>query len=45
MAQDELNTPHTPEEIARAAQEASVRAAMEQIQSMYGNIPDLKCPT
>lgn len=44
MAQDELNTPQTPEEIARAAQEASVRAAMEQIQSMYGNIPGFEMP-
>lgn len=44
MAQEELNTPHTPEEIARAAQEAAVRAAMEQMQSMYGNIPGFEMP-
>lgn len=44
MAQEEMNIPHTPEEIARAAQEASVRAAMEQIQSMYGNIPGFEMP-
>lgn len=44
MAQKEWNTPHSPEEIARAAQEASVRTAMEQIQSMYGNIPGFEMP-
>ena len=31
--------PQSPEEMARAAQEAAVKAAMEQAQAMFGNIP------
>ena len=29
----------SPEDMAKAAQEAAVKAAMEQAQSMFGNIP------
>ena len=31
----------TPEEIARAAQEAAIKSAMEQAQLMLGNIPGM----
>ena len=35
----EKTTSQSPEEMAKAAQEAAVKAAMEQAQSMFGNIP------
>lgn len=36
--------PQSPEEMARAAQEAAVKAAMEQAQAMFGNIPGFQMP-
>ena len=31
-------TPKNPEEIAKAAQEAAIKAAMEQAQAMFGGL-------
>ena len=39
----EKTTPQSPEDMAKAAQEAAVKAAMEQAQSLFGNIQDSKC--
>ena len=39
----EKTTSQSPEEMAKAAQEAAVKAAMEQAQSMFGNIRDSRC--
>ena len=36
--------PQSPEEMAKAAQEAAVKAAMEQAQAMFGNIPGFQMP-
>ena len=36
--------PQSPEEMAKAAQEAAVKAAMEQAQAMLGNIPGFQMP-
>ena len=40
----EKTNPQSPEEMAKAAQEAAVKAAMEQAQSMFGNIPGFQMP-
>lgn len=39
MSDEKKNKPQTPEEIARAAQSEAMKAALEQAQAMYGNIP------
>ncbi len=39
MAEETQKTPQTPEEIARAAQAEAMKAALEQAQAMYGNVP------
>lgn len=39
MAEETKKTPQTPEEIARAAQSEAMKAALEQAQAMYGNVP------
>ena len=40
----ERTAPQSPEDMAKAAQEAAVKAAMEQAQSMFGNIPGFQMP-
>ena len=40
----EKSNPQSPEEMARAAQKAAVKAAMEQAQSMFGSIPGFQMP-
>ena len=40
----EKSNPQSPEEMAKAAQEAAVKAAMERAQSMFGNIPGFQMP-
>ena len=40
----EKTNPQSPEEMAKAAQEAAVKAAMEQAQAMFGNIPGFQMP-
>lgn len=39
MAEETKKTPQTPEEIAREAQAQAMKAALEQAQALYGNIP------
>ena len=43
MTKENAN-PQSPEEMAKAAQEAAVKAAMEQAQAMFGNIPGFQMP-
>ena len=43
MTKEKAN-PQSPEEMAKAAQEAAVKAAMEQAQAMFGNIPGFQMP-
>lgn len=43
MTKEKVN-PQSPEEMARTAQEAAVKAAMEQAQAMFGNIPGFQMP-
>lgn len=43
MAKEKAN-PQSTEEMVKAAQEAAVKAAMEQAQSMFGNIPGFQMP-
>lgn len=43
MTKEKVN-PQSPEEMAKAAQEAAVKAAMEQAQSMFGSIPGFQMP-
>ena len=43
MSQEKVN-PQSPEEITKAAQEAAIKAAMEQAQSMLGSIPGFQIP-
>ena len=43
MTKEKAN-PQSPEEMARAAQEAAVKAAMEQAQAMFGSIPGFQMP-
>lgn len=43
MSKEKIN-PQSPEEIAKAAQEAAIKAAMEQAQSMFGGIPGFQMP-
>lgn len=40
----ERTAPQSPEDMAKAAQEAAVKAAMEQAQSMFGSIPGFQMP-
>ena len=40
----ERTAPQSPEDMAKAAQEAAVKAAMEQAQSMFGSIPGFQIP-
>lgn len=39
MAEETKKTPQTPEEIAREAQAQAMKAALEQAQALYGNVP------
>ena len=43
MTKEKAN-PQSPEEMAKAAQEAAVKAAMEQAQAMFVNIPGFQMP-
>lgn len=43
MTKEKAN-PQSPEEMAKAAQEATVKAAMEQAQAMFGSIPGFQMP-
>ena len=43
MTKENAN-PQSPEEMARAAQEAAVKAAMEQAQAMFGSVPGFQMP-
>ena len=43
MTKEKAN-PQSPEEMARAAQEAAVKAAMEQAQAMFGSVPGFQIP-
>ena len=43
MSKEKIN-PQSPEEIAQAAQEAALKAAMEQAQAMFGGIPGFQMP-
>ena len=43
MTKENSNS-QNPEEMAKAAQEAAVKAAMEQAQAMFGNIPGFQMP-
>ena len=43
MTKENAN-PQSPEEMAKAAQEAAIKAAMEQAQAMFGNIPGFQMP-
>lgn len=43
MSKEKMNH-QSPEEIARAAQEAALKAAMEQAQAMFGGIPGFQMP-
>ncbi len=43
MTKEKAN-PQSPEEMARAAQEAAVKAAMEHAQTMFGSIPGFQMP-
>ena len=43
MTKEKAN-PQSPEEMAKAAQEAAVKAAMEQAQAMFGSIPGFQMP-
>ena len=43
MTKENAN-PQSPEEMAKAAQEAAVRAAMEHAQTMFGSIPGFQMP-
>lgn len=40
----EKTAPQSPGDMAKAAQEAAVKAAMEQAQSMFGNLPGFQMP-
>lgn len=40
----EKSNPQSPEEMAKMAQEAAVKSAMEQTQAMFGNIPGFQMP-
>lgn len=40
----ERTAPQSPEDMAKAAQETAVKAAMEQAQSMFGSIPGFQMP-
>ncbi|MBO8464487.1 MAG: DUF1266 domain-containing protein [Bacteroidetes bacterium] len=43
MTKEKAN-PQSPEEMVKAAQEAAVKAAMEQAQAMFGSIPGFQMP-
>ncbi|MCC8170903.1 MAG: DUF1266 domain-containing protein [Parabacteroides sp.] len=44
MAKEKLNEPQSQEELIKAAQDATIKAAIEQAQSMFGNIPGFQMP-
>lgn len=44
MGKEKVNNPQSQEDMIKAAQEAAVKAAMEQAQSMFGNIPGFQIP-
>lgn len=44
MAKDKVNNSQSQEDLIKSAQEAAVKAAMEQVQSMFGNIPGFEMP-
>ena len=44
MATEKKSQPQSPEELAKAAQEAAIKAAMEQNQALFGNIPGYQMP-
>ncbi len=44
MATEKKNQPQSPEDLAKAAQEAAIKAAMEQSQALFGNIPGYQMP-
>ena len=43
MTKEKVN-PQSPEEMAKAAQEAAIKAAMEQAQAMFGSVPGFQMP-
>lgn len=44
MTNEKTDQPQSPEEMAKAAQQAAMKIAMEQAQAMYGNIPEFQMP-
>lgn len=44
MAKEKVNKPQSQEEMIKTTQEAAIKAAMEQAQSMLGNIPGFEMP-
>lgn len=44
MAKEKLNNPQSQEDLIKAAQDATIKAAIEQAQSMFGNIPGFQMP-
>lgn len=44
MTNEKTDQPQSPEEMAKAAQQAAMKTAMEQAQAMYGNIPEFQMP-
>lgn len=44
MAKEKVNNSQSQEDLIKSAQEAAVKAAMEQVQSMFGNIPGFEMP-
>ena len=44
MSTEKKSQPQSPEDLAKAAQEAAIKAAMEQNQALFGNIPGYQMP-
>ena len=44
MSTEKKSRPQSPEDLAKAAQEAAIKAAMEQNQALFGNIPGYQMP-
>ena len=44
MSTEKTNQPQSPEELAKAAQEAAIKAVMEQNQALFGNMPGYQMP-
>lgn len=44
MSTKETNQPQSPEELAKAAQKAAIKAVMEQNQALFGNMPGYQMP-